>query len=274
MSYPIPRIATSTVQRLHSPELWRNALEKFDEPSVAQYYFDDFVTNQFANTSDASSAGGWYIQDGAAGGTSESFIATNGPNGIQTLSAATGTAHFSIEAHRGPAATTGATVNLPSHASAGKGAVVFEARVSLTAAHATFVGLTEAIAVFLDATSDVPTDSDYIGFYKEAAGDLLFVNANDNDGGTAVSSSKTILAAADVPTGYTKLGFRVNADQTVEIFVNGSRVRTDTSDVPIVVATTSLPIETLVERFVVGRGGGAATTVSLPIDWVATYVEE
>lgn len=271
MSYPIPRISTSSPNRLHSPLLWRGALEKFD-PDFAQYYFEDFLYNQFANTTDASSAGGWFVQDMAAGGTSESFVTTDGPDGLATLSAATGTAHFGISTHRGPTATSGATINLPSHPTAAKGLVIFECRVDITAAEYLFAGLTEALAEYETSTTTQPATSDYIGFAKGPSAALEFVTANDNNGGTAVTTNIDLHSAANAPTGLTKLGFRVNPDQSVEIFVNGEKIITDVNGSTINVLSTALPIETLVERFSSGRSSGSASTVALPIDWVATYV--
>jgi hypothetical protein len=111
-----------------------------------------------------------------------------------------------------------------------------------------------------------------MGFLKLPAGNLQFVVANDNAGGTAVVEAHNVVLAADIPAGYNKLGFRVNADRTVEIYVNEKRITHNTAGVAFSVSALALPIESLTQKFVVGRGSGAATTVALPIDWVSCFV--
>lgn len=276
MSYPVARItrAADDVDRGLTAALWRNALNRFadTDATLGHFYFEDFVKTLFANTTDASAQHGWFVQDAAAGGTTESFLSANHPDGVVVLSAATGTAQFGIEAHRGQNATTAGTVTLPTATSDSKGEVVYETRVDLDDADACFVGLTEPIVEFLSSTSTLPDDSDYIGFYRTAAGDLQFVVRNDNDGGTAVESNHTIIAAVGIASGYNKLGFRVNADNTVEIYVNDVKYTQDTSGATISVPSTALPVEKLTQKYAITRGDGDSTTVDLPIDYVATFV--
>ena len=275
MSYPIVRFPGTTASRGPSAELWRNALDRLTDAdsTIGLSYFTDFNKEILSTTSDAAAHGDWFIQDMAAGGTSESLQTGGDSIGVATLSAATGTAHFGIEMWKARTAAGPANICLPTHSTTGYGDVIFEARCDLDDADAMFVGLTEGGAEFLSATSTLPDDEDYIGFYRTAAGDLQFVVRNDNNAGTAVEDNTTIIAAASIASGYNKLGFRVNVDQTVEIWVNETQYKVDTSGATITVATTALPIESLLTRFAIGRGAGSSTTVDLPIDFVGYHVE-
>lgn len=268
MGYPVIRYPGNRDTRQLSADVWGGALEKFASggPDFGSAYFEDFKDNKFANTTDASSVGGWFIQDLAAGGTSESFAAINGKHGKQRLSAATGTAHFGIRAHLGAAATTGADVLL----TAGN-KFVFEILADLDSAGGVyFIGLTEAIAEFLSATSGLPTDSDYIGFHYDGT-DLKFVVRNDNAGGTASETTITVLTSANIPTGEVNLAFAVNEDQTVAVAVNGARVAQDTLDT---ISADDIPIELLCPSIDIGRGAGSDTTVQVDIDYIATFLQD
>lgn len=265
--------------RAQSAELWRESLTAYAEqgPEYGSYFFDDFL-EPYTNTTDASAVGGWFIQDAAAGGTNESLASVAGVDGILRLSATTGTDHFGIEAHRGQSATTLGLINLPTATTDPRGDVIFECRLDdLDTAEADnwFIGLTEPIVEFLSATGTLPTTSDYIGFYRADGGALTFVCANDNNGGTAVTDSVTLRATADVPTNAdTKLGFRVNKDQSVEIFIDGEKILTDTSSVPISIDTLALPIEALTLKFATTRGATAdIATTQLDFDWVSYLVK-
>lgn len=266
------RRSLATAGREKTAALWGKALEKYaDDPEVGSLYFEDFHM-PFANPGDAAvaTAVGWFVQDAAAGGTAESFTNSASPDGKAVLSATTGTDHFGIEAHRGSTATSLGSVNLPTHSTDARGEVIFEAKVDLSSSDNYFVGLTEPIVEFLSATGTLPTDSDYIGFYRADAGDLTFVCANDNNGGTAVTDSATILAAADIPTGEFKLGFKVDRDSKVHIFVDGTYYKTESESI----LSTALPIESLTQKIASTRGATAdLASVSVTIDWVATFVE-
>lgn len=276
--YPYMRIAVEDPVRDLSSECWRGLLEKFGDPTLGNLRDDDFKTPA-SNTTDASADEGWFIQDAAAGGTVESFVSVAGkPEGVRRLSATTGTDHFGIEAHRGKTATNLGDVVLPTHTSNPKSTVAFHARVGLDLADTYFVGLTEPIVEFLSATSTLPATSDYIGFSRTDAGDLKFVCANDNNGGTAVTDEVTILAAADIPDAsgvMAKLEFRVNADNTVEIYVDDVRYLKDTSGDLIVIDPDALPIESLTPKLAILRGATAdLATVTMDVDRVTTYVAE
>lgn len=265
--------------RRQSADVWREALTAYAEqgPEYGSYYFDDFL-EPYTNTSDATAVNGWFIQDAAAGGTSESFASIDGVDGIRSLSAASGTDWFGIEAHRGESATNVGLVTLPTHATDPRGDAIYEVRLyDLDSAEADtfFIGFTEPIVEFLSATGTLPTNSDYIGFYRVDAGGLQFVCANDNNGGTAVAYAVTILAAADIPNNANcKFGFRVNDDQSVEIFVNGEKIAVDTSGAVISVNPLALPIEYLTPKFSVLRGAtGDNATVNLDLDWLGYFVK-
>lgn len=276
MSYPVTRYnkvnsSNVTIADRLSAKLWRNALSQFvagDISDVAYCRLEDFKEYR-ANTTDATADGGWLIQDMAAGGTNENFTTVASGDGIADLTATTGTAHFGIEAHGS------LCVNLPTHGSDARGDVVFEAHVEIDKAQAQFVGLCESATEFLSSTTTLPTDEDYIGFFRNDAGDLTFVCANDDDGGTAVTDSVTILANDDITdNALYHLGFRVNRDQTVEIYIDGDQVKKDTSGATITIDKDALPIETLGEHLAVGRDDGSEATVGMQVDFVACYVGE
>lgn len=266
------RYSKSTPGRELTPALWARILEAWaNDPSVGSFDFDDFL-QPISNTTDASGAHGWFIQDAVAGGTNESFASQASPDGVARLSADTGTDHFGIELHRGMTATNVAGVNLPTHSTDPRGRVVFEARVDLSGSDNYFVGLTEPIVEFLSATGTLPTSSDYIGFYRADSGDLKFVCANDNNGGTAVTDEATILTDAQITakTDFVKLGFAVNRDQTVDIFVDGVSYRTQA----LTINSLALPIEGLTKKIATTRGAtGDLASVAVDIDWIGTFVE-
>lgn len=266
------RYTPATPGREKTANLWAKALEAYAvDPSVGSYDFDDFLT-PISIATDATGSQGWFVQDAAAGGTVELFESLVGPDGIVRLGATTGTDHFGIEVHRGMTATGTGQVNLPTHSTDPRGRVIFEARVDLSGSDNYFIGLTEPIVEFLSATGTLPTSSDYIGFYRADSGDLKFVCANDNAGGTAVTDEATILADAAITalTDYIKLGFAVNRDSTVDIYVNGVSYHT----LARTISSLALPIESLTKKLSTTRGAtGDLATVAIDMDWIGTFVE-
>lgn len=286
MSYPVIRYnelnaaGTAFVNRGRSAQLWGGSLDKYavSDPDInGILFFDDFMLPRSNVSTTGASEAGWWMEDAAAGGTNESFASIAAVDGTATASATTGTDWFGIEIHRGVLATDLGTVVLPTHPTLGRGKVVYETRVTLSGSDHYFIGLGEPGATFLGATGALPTDRDYIGFFRNDAGGLSFVAANDNNGGTAVTYSATLLSAANttaLAAGFHKLGFAVNADNSVDIFVDGEQIFKDTSGNSIVVTTTALSIEFLTQVYTSLRGAtGDLATVSLPIDWVGTWVE-
>lgn len=283
--YPVPRISIGDSGRQLTPELWNTALEKYaNDPTVGYFFFDDFKTPQ-VDAGDAALVLGnnspWFVQDAAAGGTSENFDTVEGQtDGHATLSATTGTDHFGIEAWHAVSATQGALVALNTHATLGKGECITEWRVSASAGFTGtfFLGFTECIADFLSATGTLPTTSDYIGFYRLNGGDLHFVAANDNAGGTAVTADVTIMTDAAFTAlltagGQINYGFRVGADNKVSVAVDGNLIQLDTSGAPFQVSSLALPIESLTEKISILRGADTdEATVTAVVDFVATYV--
>lgn len=284
MGYPVIRYPGSRAHRGFSADLWRQTLEQYaTDPFFGRLEFTD-CDEEFANPGDAAATAidkPWFIQDMAAGGTVESLVKLTSTDyaadyGVWRLSATTGTDHFGIEMHRGLTATTAGEC----HINAGQ-RIVFETLVDVDNSDLFYIGLTEPIVQFLDATSDVPLTSDYIGFYKdESTGDLTFHIFNDNAGGTAQGVTATILANADIPANdWLKLGFAINADSTVTIVVDGTAYESgDLTWTGTIAATDtvagSLPIEPLTRKYISGRGSvGDDATVDLDIDWTAIFVQ-
>lgn len=267
------RYTPATAGREKTAGLWANSLEAYEsDPSIGQYKFEDFEVYR-ANTTDASAVLDWFIQDATAGGTVENFTSIAGVDGLITLSADTGTDWFGIEAHRGGTSTTLATIVLPSHSTLARGDVVVEYYIKIDDCDHWFLGLSEPIVEFLGATGALPTNSDYIGFFREDGGIVYFVSANDNAGGTGVVNKIAILTAAQATTlqaaGYFKIGFRANRDLGVSVFVENvsKHVEIATFD------TDGLPIETLTHKIALLRGAtGDNTTVAATVDWVAEFI--
>jgi hypothetical protein len=269
------RFTKSTVGRELTPGLWAKHLESWaNDPAVGTYRFEDFK-EFFANTTDATANQNWFIQDAAAGGTSENFTSIEGVDGIVTLSATTGTDHFGIEAHYGGTATSLGIIELPTSTTDPRGDVVFEARLDLNETDTWFVGLSEPVVEFLGATAALPTGSDYIGFFASDDGALRLVAANDNNGGTAVTFDITLLTAAQrialQALGYIKLGFCVRRDGGLDIYVNGTPY---TKVAAASVNSLAFPEEVLTYKIGLYRGPtGDDATVSANIDYVASFVE-
>lgn len=262
--------------------LWRQSLAAYvsGNPQYGVRISDDFTTPIVANTTDASlTAAGfqWWLQDSAAGGTSESLVSGTNADGHAILSATTGTDHFGISMHYGTTAVTQGVVALPTHATAAarRGRVVFQTRVDLGTLDTFFIGLTEPIVDFLSSVSALPTTSDYIGFYRYDDGALTFVTANDNNGGTAVIDSATILTAAEMATAeaittFMNIGFAVNKDGSVDIVVNGKWYGSAGKSI----SSLALPIEYLTPKYETTRGPtGDKATVSLTIDDIHVFIE-
>lgn len=281
MSYPSVRISTNDPGREHSADLWRGILEKYAaDPELGFYYGDDCQLARAA----AAVAGAvlpdsqWWFAAGAAGGTGSVASVAGYPEGLMRVSATTGTDHFGFELHKGLTATTLGRIPLPTHATLARGTVVTEARIDGSLTGTFFIGLAEAIANVLSATGTLPTDSDYIGIYRLNGGDVQLVSANDNAGGTAVTDAVTIMSDADFSALVTagdpiKFGIRVNADNTVEVAINGSRIRATTAGVPLEINALALPIESLTERVAVLRGADTdEATLEVDVDYFDTFV--
>jgi hypothetical protein len=281
MPNPSVRISTDTPGREHSADLWRGVLEKYAaDPEWGYYYEDDCQLVRAA----AAVAGAvlpdsqWWFAAGAAGGTGTVASVAGSPEGLLRVAATTGTDHFGFELHKGLTATTLGRIVLPTHGVNPQGTVVTEARIDGTLTGTFFIGLAEAIANVLSATGTLPTDSDYIGIYRLNGGDVQLVAANDNAGGTAVLDAVTIMTDADFSALVTagdpiKFGIRVNADNKVEVSINGSRIRANTSGEPLEINALALPIESLTERVAVLRGADTdEATLTVDVDYFDTYV--
>lgn len=282
MSYPIVRIDPTTAGRERSPSLWRGALEKYSaDRSLGVLRSDDF-TEPRTHGAVATKHKGWFLaEEGTTGATSEGFATDDDPNGVAVLVGTTGADFMGVQAHAGESATQVENIVLPTATADSKSGVIFEARVYLNTAEndTLFVGLAEAGSTVLTATNLLTAAADYIGFYRLDGGDLLFVSRNDNAGGTAVESSQVIKTSAQVAAGYedafVKVGFRVNNDNSVEVTLDGVRIRKDSSNAVVTVAETALPIEKLSRKLAACRGVTLDNaTVQVQCDWVDCYVAE
>ena len=248
--------------RVLSAALWGNSLTGFygNGSLTGRFEFEDF--HDFFNTTDASSANGWFIQDGTDGGTAENFSSTNSPTGEVVLSATTGTDDFGIEAHSGGAATIGGKFVTFGHDTLARGRAGYEVRLDPASAVIWFAGWSEPLAVFLTTTSALPT-SDYCGFFRATTtGDVTFVTRKGS-----VTDSAIVQVTADLETGFNKYGYVIEKTGEVILTVNGQYLETESKSInPL-----ALPDEILVNRFSTYNGAVAApATVALTIDWLAT----
>lgn len=277
MGYPIHRYAIADPRngRDLSSSLWRESRDRFvsADPTFGVKNFDDFQVPVAG--ADGSAAGGWEVNDATAGGTSPTFSTVAHPDGVRTIAATTGTAHYGAVATRSGAlaadSATGLNVVLPSHASKARGRYVFETRIDLPRTAAWFIGCSIESDGFFGTSSALP-DAGYIGFYKTNNGDLVF--ACKSVASTGVADSVTVIPSASLSTvigatGYLKLGFAVNVDKTVDICVNGVPYLTAASGLD----PAALPVGDLQVKLAVGRGGGSDGSVSAPVDFVADFIE-
>ena len=265
----VPRYAKATpdVTRGLTSDVWRQSLEKYAslDPAFGTRFSDDFVDNivGLTGTTAVTVDSKWSARDSAAAGGTYAMANTADPDGVASIGSTGTTNHFGIDADGA------AFVNLPTHSTDARGRVCWEFRFDFSTADTVFVGLSEVVANFLSATSQLPTDSDYVGFYSEDNGvSLSFVCANDNAGGTAVTDSYAIPTADLQASGQQRVAFAVNRDKSVDIAVNGvyyGKLKNG-------IVSTALPIETLVPRLVATAGAGTTAPVILG-DHIDVFVE-
>jgi hypothetical protein len=255
--------------------------------TLGTYHTDDFTqprTTAYTTTALAVNDG-WIVGEaGATGSASGTFSNTADADGVVRLSGVTGTDWEGSQAQAGEATAQGESVVLPTHATDGRGTVVFEwyGLFDEETADTFFIGLAEpdmAATALLGATGGLTDAADYIGFYRLDSGDLQFVVRNDNAGGTAVEYEVDIVTdanLADVDNEQVKLSFRVNADNSVEVYYNEVRIlKTSDTGADIDVPSTALPIEYLTRKLVVLRGAaGDNDPVQLDTDYIDCYVAE
>lgn len=284
MSYPQARLPKqTTVPRGRSQGLWRTTPENYGSGHGDGTFYDSQDFKKALTIASVNTASdGWFLSEaGTTGATSEDLSTTTNSDGVLQVSGTTGTDLQGVQASAGETATQGENIVLPSHASDPKGDVVCEGRFYLNdqANDTFFIGLAEpsgAANTLLLNDNTLSLALDYIGFYRIDGGAINFVVRNDNDGGTAVSESHEIISAANsTEDDWASLGFRVNADKSVEIWVDGTRVKVDTSGTKIAVSDTALPIENLTRVFAACRGAtNDNAAVSLQADFFDCYVRE
>ncbi len=282
MAYPIARIDPTTAGRERSPALWRNALEKYDfDPTLGTLRSSNW-TSPRTQAIDTVVEGWWLSEEGTAAVTSESFDTNTDPDGVVLLDAAASADFMGIRAHAGASATLTENIALPTHVTAAsrRGDVVFEARVFLdiTLNDTMFVGLAEGQSTVLTGTNTLTLGGDYIGFYRLDNSDLAFVSRDDVNGGTAVVQTVNVKVLADLATAaWVKLGFRVNADSTVEIFIDGVEIKntTDSGTARISIASNELPSENLSRTLITARGVTLDNNpIGMRCEFIDCYVAE
>lgn len=266
MQAPLYQTELPDTSRKLSAGLWRQKLQDYcsNDPQFGVRLTDDF--NEYVagitGTTAATANQKWSGVDAAAAGGTYSVTTEQSPDGIAVVASNGTTNHFGVELQSHAVFTT------PKHTTAAdrRGDLVFEARVNFGTADTVFVGLTEPGANFLSATSTLPNDSDFVGFYTVDNGaTVTFYCRNDNNGGTAVE--KTFNVSDYIESGYNKLGFRINKDGSVEVGVNGYWLPKSVTGI----TATSVPIEDLVARLSATAGGGT-TAPSIKIDRLDLFV--
>lgn len=284
MSYPITRISTTAATRARTPDAWRGLLEAYaNDPTLGTLRATNFSKAR-VQTVATFLDGLWLAEDDVAAATAEAFDTAVTPaaaagDGVATLAATTDTDNKGVKVQAAAGATTlPEVIRLPSDIVDDRGDVVFEARVYLddTTVDQFFIGLAVNAAVVL-ASGVLGGAQSAIGFLRTNKGVLKFVSRNDNDGGTAVDYSADVLAAATLATaGWHNLCFRVNKDDTVEAYIDGTKVRKDiTSGAEFNVTQTSLPEVAVVRTLAISRGAaGDLASLALPVSRFEAYVQE
>jgi hypothetical protein len=265
-SAPYYAVTTPNTNRGLDAAVWQLALSDYvsNNPLYGTRFSDDFVetlvglTGTVAATIDRK----WTVRDAAAAGGTYAFANSVLVDGVGELSSTGTTNHFGVEAQGA------GFFALPTHTTTPRGRLCFQARVDFDTADTVFVGLAENQANFLSATSALPTDSDYVGFYTDDNGATLsFVCANDNAGGTAVTDTFTIPAGDISAAGtYNNLAFSVDIDSNVIISVNGNVYAKLQAEID----PLALPIESLAVRLAATAGGGT-TAPEINIDRVDVF---
>lgn len=288
MSYPTVRIATTEKTRQRTPEVYRGVLEQYaHDNTLGTYHTDDFTqprTTAYTTTTPAANDG-WIVGEaGATGSASGVFSNIADADGVIRMTGVVGTDWEGSQVQAGEASAQGEAVVLPTHSTDGRGTVIFEwlGVAEDSVADTFFIGLAEpdmAATAILGATGALTDGADYIGFYRLDSGDLQFVVRNDNAGGTAVEYEVDVLSGADlelIDDVSLKLSFRVNTDNSVEVYVNEVRIlKTSDTGADIDVPSTALPIEYLTRKLAVLRGAaGDNDPVQLDTDYIDCYVAE
>lgn len=283
MSYPQTRISVTEVTRARTADAWRGLLEAYtNDPTLGKLLSTD-CSKARVQVVDTFLDGLWLAEDDVAAATAEALNtavvpAANAGDGLIALAATTGTDNIGVKVQAAAGATTlPEVVRLPSDIVDPRGDVVFEANVYLDNASVDqfFIGLAVNAAVVL-ASGVLGAAQSALGFLRTDRGDLKFVSRNDNAGGTAVEYSATIVAAADLATaGWHSLCFRHNKDNTVQVYFDGERIKTDTSNAQINVTTTALPEVAVVRTIAASRGAtGDNAAILIPIRRFEAYVQE
>lgn len=257
MLAPLYDLTPNATGRHLMAALWQTVLfgHVNSDPSLGVLIRDDFTKYRNpTGTTSPSVAEGWSVADSAAAGGTYSFTSVAGPGGLAELNSTGTTNHFGAEAQYLPA-----MICTGKHSTTPKGRVTLQVRFDPGDADTIFIGLSEAGDNFLSATSTLPTDSDYIGFYSTDNGvSWTFVSHNDNNAGTAVTDSFTVPAAM-FGSDYNNFGFAINKDGSVEVVVNDNYLAALSAGI----RSTAVPIETLTVRLSATAGGGTtAPTVT------------
>ena len=252
-------------------DLWRGSLQDYvsNDPAYGTRIKDDFVQPRL-NATSASANKDWWLQI-TGGSTAQAFTSVDGdPDGSVLLSATpTTSGDDGATAHFGDEAATGNRVNLPTHATAPRGRVVYQTRA--TRSHGTvriyFAGLAPAAAAVLAAGGALP-DSAYLGFRIDLSGNLDFVTKSAATGSGGVSDSVRVLNVADFPTGVSILGFAVNKDRSVDIVVNNQIFMVAARSInPL-----ALPVVSLAPAYSVDSDAAEAVATTWVVDDIDVFV--
>lgn len=250
-------------------DLWRHSLQDYarNDPAFGIRIKDDFTdhNNAITGTGTPEFVRSWSVdrEAGNSDGT-VSFLNSSSVDGVGQLNSTSTTNHGGITAQYVPALIT-----TSQHSTDPRGRVVCQIRLDFIDADTIFVGLSEAGDQFLSATSTLPADEDFIGFYSVDGGtNVTFYCRNDNNAGTAVEQTFDVTSYLS-GTGYQNVGFAVNKDGSVEVVVNGYWLPGKITGI----TSAAVPIETLTPRLSATAGGGS-TAPTLDIDCIDVYRSE
>lgn len=171
----------------------------------------------------------------------------------------------------------GAQVYIPtlgSFTNDANGQLIFQADVNLFQCSTFFIGLMETGGTVFDASSALPTDLDYMGFYRLDGGVVSFVS--NFDSGTDVTDTVTVLAAdyyhkeTAGESEPTRLGFAVSNDKLRRLVVDDVAYKSAID----AFTNTALPAATIGLSPVFAAARGATqdeTAVRLDVDRIKIY---
>ena len=247
---------TTGVTRGLQSALWDNV--PF-EPAQSNPEYGSFFYSDINNYFDVESS-----VTALNSGASESFTKIAGSKGKRRLTATTDTDHKGVQ------------VLLPDIGSFQPAAgrqIVVDFGVNLRLCSTFFIGLVEDGITILSASSALPTNKDFIGFYRLNGGAVQFLNHKE-DSPDVDDSISALLAAtyyhkeSTAQDEVTRLGFKIDRLNRVYIAVDNVGYESDANTL----SSSSIPDAALTPGIAIARGADQdEASVVLDVDYIAAF---